>query len=45
MFLYSLTLSQATAINHSVYGSFTQANQHEIVLSKGKIIELLKPDD
>lgn len=45
MFLYSLTLSQATAINHSVYGSFTQANQHEIVVAKGKIIELLRPDD
>ena len=45
MFLYSLTLSQASAINHSVYGSFTGADAHEIVCAKGKIIELLRPDD
>lgn len=45
MFLYSLTLSQATAINHSIHGSFTAADQSEIVVAKGKIIELLKPDE
>jgi splicing factor 3B subunit 3 len=45
MFLYSLTLNQATAINHSVTGSFTAADRQEIVVSKGKIIELWRPDD
>jgi splicing factor 3B subunit 3 len=45
MFLYSLTLNQATAINHSIQGSFTEPEQNELVLAKGKIIELLRPDD
>ena len=45
MFLYSLTLNQATAIQHSVKGSFTEADQQEIVFAKGKIIELLRPDE
>jgi len=45
MFLYSLTLNQATAIQHSVIGSFTEADQQEIVVAKGKILELLRPDE
>lgn len=45
MFLYSLTLSQATAINHSVQGSFSADDRQEIVVAKGKIIELLRLDE
>jgi splicing factor 3B subunit 3 len=44
MYLYSLTLNQATAITHSVYGSFSGANVHELAIAKGKIIEILRPD-
>lgn len=42
MYLYSLTLNQATAINNSVYGNFSGPKQHEIVVSKGKILEMLR---
>ena len=45
MYLYSLTLHQATAISQSVYGSFTGPNQHELVLAKGKILELIRADN
>ena len=45
MYLYSLTLNQATTINNSVYGSFSGVNKHEIVASKGKILELLRLDE
>ena len=38
MHLYSLTLSQATAINQSVSGSFSEPNIEEIVVAKGKVI-------
>lgn len=43
--MYSLTLNQATAINNSVYGNFSAPKQHEIVVSKGKILEMLRPDE
>ena len=45
MYLYSLTLNQTTAINLSIYGSFTKANQHELVVAKGKILEMYKVDE
>ena len=44
MYLYSLTLNQATHINNSVYGSFSGINKHEIVTSKGKILEMMRLD-
>jgi len=44
MFLYSMTLSQATAINQSVSGSFSEPNVDELVVSKGKLIQLIRPD-
>ena len=44
MFLYSMTLSKATAINQSVSGSFSEPNADEIVVAKGKILELIRPD-
>ena len=45
MYLFSTSMQQATAITHSIYGSFTQADQEELVVAKGKIIELLKIDE
>lgn len=45
MYLFATTLQQATAITHSIYGSFTQPDQEELVVAKGKILELLKVDD
>ena len=45
MYLYSLTLNQATAISNSVYGSFSGPRQHELVVAKGKILEMLRPDE
>ena len=44
MFLHSLTLSKATGINQSVAGSFSEPNIDEIVVAKGKIIELIRPE-
>ncbi len=44
--MYSLTLNQPTLINNSVYGSFSGANKHEIVVSKGaKVLEMLRLDE
>ncbi len=46
MYLYSLTLNQSSLINNSVYGSFSGANKHELVLSKGgKLLEMLRLDE
>lgn len=44
MHLYSLTLSQATAINQSCAGSFTRPKVDEICVAKGKVVELLSVD-
>eukprot|EP00923_Selenidium_pygospionis_P001039 GHVN01001572.1.p1 GENE.GHVN01001572.1~~GHVN01001572.1.p1 ORF type:complete len:1229 (+),score=96.51 GHVN01001572.1:8231-11917(+) len=41
--LYSLTLQKATAICEAIQGSFSQPKTTEIVVSKGKILELLRP--
>jgi splicing factor 3B subunit 3 len=42
--LYNLTLSSATAIYHAVYGNFSGPRQQEIVVSRGKILQLLRPN-
>ncbi|XP_074644658.1 splicing factor 3B subunit 3 [Tubulanus polymorphus] len=44
MFLYNLTLQRATGITIAVHGNFSGTKQQEVVVSKGKIIELLRPD-
>lgn len=44
MFLYNLTLQRATGITHAVHGNFSGTKQQEIVVSRGKILELLRPD-
>jgi splicing factor 3B subunit 3 len=42
--LYSLNLQRAGAITQACYGSFSGPKAQEIVVSKGKILELLRPD-
>lgn len=44
MHLYNLTLQGATAITHAVHGNFSGTKQQEIVISRGKILEILRPD-
>lgn len=45
MHLYSLTLNHATAINQSVSGSFSAPKMDELVVAKGKIIQLLRIEE
>ncbi|GAB4816845.1 hypothetical protein N2152v2_003891 [Parachlorella kessleri] len=45
MYLYSLTLSRASAITCAIYGNFSAAKVQEIVVSRGKVLELLRPDE
>jgi len=45
MFLYSLTLQKPSAINQAVYGNFSAPNAQEIVVGRGKVLELLRPDE
>ncbi|XP_050301727.1 splicing factor 3B subunit 3 isoform X1 [Anthonomus grandis grandis] len=44
MYLYNLTLQKATAITHAIHGNFSGQKSQEIVISRGKSIELLRPD-
>ena len=44
MYLYNLTLQRATGITHAVHGNFSGSKLQEIVVSKGKTLELLRPD-
>ena len=44
MHLYGLTLQRASAINQAIHGCFSGTKQQEIVVSRGKIMELLRPD-
>ena len=44
MHLYNLTLQKATKITHAIQGNFSGTKQQEIVVSRGKVLEILKPD-
>ncbi|CAG9837474.1 unnamed protein product [Diabrotica balteata] len=44
MFLYNLTLQRGTTISHAIHGNFSGSKIQEIVISRGKILELLRPD-
>ena len=43
--LYHLTLQRSSAITHAVYGNFSAAKAQEIIVSRYKTLELLRPDD
>ncbi|GMH39601.1 hypothetical protein BSKO_07499 [Bryopsis sp. KO-2023] len=45
MYLYNLTLSRASAIQCAIYGNFSAPKAQEIVVSRGKILELLRPNE
>ncbi|KAI8126256.1 Splicing factor 3B subunit 3 [Lucilia cuprina] len=44
MYLYNLTLQKATGITHAVHGNFSGSKQQEVLLSRGKSLELVRPD-
>jgi len=44
MYLYNLTLQRATGITHAIHGNFSGSKQQEIVVSRGKLIEILRHD-
>ena len=44
MYLYNLTLQRATGVTMAVHGSFSGTKQQEIVVARGKILELLRPE-
>lgn len=45
MFLYSLTLSRASGIQRAIYGNFSGPKAQEVIVSRGKVLELLRPDE
>ncbi|CAI9114815.1 OLC1v1015621C1 [Oldenlandia corymbosa var. corymbosa] len=45
MFLYNLTLQKATGIVCAVNGNFSGGKVQEIAVARGKILDLLRPDD
>lgn len=44
MHLYQLTLQKSSAIYTAVHGNFSGTKLQEIAVSRGKVLELLKPD-
>lgn len=44
MFLYNLTLQRATGITCAVHGNISGSKLQEIIVSRGKILELLRHD-
>lgn len=44
MHLYALTLQKASCITQAAHGNFSGTKQQEIVVGRGKILELMRPD-
>ena len=44
MKLYNLTLQRPGGITHLIHGNFSGPKQQEIVVSRGCVLEVLKPD-
>ncbi|XP_069937976.1 splicing factor 3B subunit 3 [Cherax quadricarinatus] len=44
MHLYNLTLQRASGITHAVHGNFSGTRSQELVVSRGRSLELLRPD-
>ncbi|OXA64014.1 splicing factor 3B subunit 3 isoform X1 [Folsomia candida] len=44
MFLYNLTLQRSTGITHAIHGNFSGSKLQEIIVSRGKLLEILRPD-
>lgn len=45
MYLYNLTLQKTQCITHAVFGNFSAPKAQEILVARGKVLELLRPDD
>eukprot|EP00884_Botryococcus_braunii_P014212 jgi/Botrbrau1/22792/Bobra.0132s0118.1 len=45
MFLYNLTICRPTGVQQAVYGNFSAPKVQEILVSRGKVLELLRPDE
>ena len=45
MYLYSLTLQRATGIVSAINGNFSGGKAQEIVVARGKVLDLLRPDE
>ena len=45
MHLYNLTLQKASGITAACFGNFSGPKQQELVVARGKILELMRPDD
>eukprot|EP00854_Cymbomonas_tetramitiformis_P004112 gene4112-5087_t len=45
MYLYNMTLQRATGCQSAVYGNFSGPKAQEIVVSRGSLLELLRPDE
>eukprot|EP00898_Chlorokybus_atmophyticus_P002633 jgi/Chlat1/3370/Chrsp23S08824 len=45
MYLYALTLQRATAITSAIVGNFSGSRQQEVLVARGKVLELLRPDE
>jgi len=44
MFLYNITLQRATGITHAIQGNFSGSKHQEVVVSRGKLLDVLRPD-
>ena len=44
MHLYSLTLQKASCITQAIHGNFSGGKQQEVVVARGKTLEILRPD-
>jgi len=45
MYLYNITLQRPTGIVQAIYGNFSGPKAQEIVVGRGKVLELLRPDE
>ncbi|KAI9128782.1 hypothetical protein K1719_000265 [Acacia pycnantha] len=45
MYLYSLTLQRPTGVVCAINGNFSGGKVQEIVVARGKVLDLLRPDD
>ena len=45
MHLYSVTLQPPSGINKALYGNFSGPKAQEILVSKGKYLEIMRPDE
>lgn len=43
--LYNLTLQKSGAILNAIHGNFSKPKAQEIIISRGKTLELLRPDE